>query len=65
MPKTFDSDSYLKFANGFDHNDRDRVCGTCKWKQRDGGEWTCGNEDSDMYSDYTAYSDTCDEWEGR
>ena len=64
-PKTYDSDPCLKFTNSLDRNDRNRVCGICKWKRREDGEWTCGNEDSEMYSDYTAYSDTCAEWEGR
>lgn len=41
------------------------VCGTCKYNRRDRqtGEFYCGNESGDNYAVPTFYDDTCDEWE--
>ena len=42
-------------------------CGTCRWHDfdTDGKDWACFNEPSDSFGDWTTYSHTCDEWEGR
>ena len=45
--------------------DDKQVCGTCYWHKRDGGDWVCTNGNSDNCADWTEYSDSCDEWEGR
>lgn len=55
-------------------NEKKECCGTCRFHRHhttdDGvrvyaNEWICGNEDSDYYTDFTEYSDSCDSWEGR
>ena len=46
------------------------LCGECRYNKRD---WTnpknpdfyCSNERSENYGYNTAYTDTCDEWEGK
>ena len=44
----------------------EHVCGTCKWHHCDKfTDWVCTNPDSDYYTDWTEYKETCDEWEGR
>ena len=50
----------------------DRVCGTCRWrwhkrdKDESGNEvWVCTCGDSENWSDWTEYSDTCEEWRKR
>ena len=42
------------------------LCGTCKYhtKEKD-GSWICANPDSEYYTDWTEYSDRCDEHEER
>ena len=41
-------------------------CGTCKHHQNCAeGEWVCVNPDSENYTDYTDYVDTCNAWEDR
>ena len=50
-------------------------CGTCKYSKPDRNgncdwkgnpkDWVCTNSNSDYYSDYTLYSDTCEEWEAK
>lgn len=44
-----------------------RCCGTCKWHCRNGidGDFVCDNSDSECYTDWTEYEDSCPEWEGR
>ena len=45
----------------------DKCCGTCKYhgfeNLSDG--WECVNDRSEYFADWTEYSDSCDEWEGR
>lgn len=45
----------------------DKCCGTCKYHYHknicDG--WECVNDRSEYFADWTDYSDSCDEWEGR
>lgn len=43
--------------------DERMVCGTCKYHETDGCDFICNNPESDYYSDWTEYDDTCDEWE--
>lgn len=43
----------------------DNCCGTCKWHGKAKNEWTCNNDESDYFTDYTGYSDCCDDWEER
>ena len=46
----------------------ERCCGTCRWHDRDeeySDEFTCDNEDSEYYADYTDYGDICDCYEER
>lgn len=51
--------------------ERKEVCGTCKynrgeWNSKKGyKDWYCNNEDSDCYGVSTAYSDACEDWEGK
>ena len=42
------------------------VCGRCMWHRYEStGDWSCNNEDSEFYTDYTEYKDSCDEFEER
>ncbi len=45
----------------------DKCCGTCKYhgfgKLSDG--FSCVNEQSEYFSDFTEYNDSCEEWEER
>ena len=43
------------------------VCGTCSYHYYDKEEesWVCDNPDSELFTDYTEYQDTCEEWEER
>ena len=47
----------------------EEICGKCKHHKPDnpyGGdinEWYCVNEDSDNYTDYTEWKDSCENWE--
>ena len=45
----------------------EECCGTCKYHYYDieDKEWVCDNKNSDYYSDYTSYSDSCEEYEER
>ena len=38
-------------------------CHNCKYNEYEGGEYFCGNEDSDYYGCPTAYDDECEEGE--
>lgn len=44
-------------------------CGTCKWHEIETAntyhDWVCTNDESEFWSDYTAYTDSCPEWEER
>ena len=43
-----------------------KCCGTCGWhKYDDDVDFTCSNEESDGYGEYTMFEDCCDCWEGR
>lgn len=41
------------------------ICGTCAHHVPSGGDWSCGNEDSDAYGNYTMFDDECEDWESR
>jgi hypothetical protein len=45
----------------------DKCCGTCKYhgfeKLSDG--FSCVNEQSEYFADFTEYNDSCEEWEER
>lgn len=43
------------------------MCGECKWHIRYEHDkyWSCDNIDSDYYTDYTEYTDTCECFEQR
>ena len=42
------------------------ICGECKWHELFGIRgFVCANEDSDYYTDYTEYTDTCECFEQR
>ena len=45
--------------------DDKQVCGNCKWNAYDREEngFYCSNNDSEYESVWTAYDDTCEEWE--
>lgn len=45
--------------------DRTPRCGNCTNHRREGfgGDWYCGCEQSDHYTDFTPYDFCCDEWE--
>ena len=45
----------------------DKCCGTCKYHYHKniGDGWECVNDRSKYFADWTEYSDSCDEWEGR
>lgn len=49
----------------------EEICGKCRYHKPDsshGGdikEWYCNNEDSEYYTDYTEYTDSCEEFEER
>ena len=51
--------------NGGQRRMKDECCGTCKYHRRDGSEWICNNEDSEMYACYTDYTDECGDYEER
>ena len=45
---------------------RNEICGTCRWhKKENDGSWTCSNPESDLYSDWTDYNSSCEEYEER
>ena len=44
----------------------EKVCGTCFWHKKDElGDWYCVNEQSEKCTDFTWYTDSCDEYEER
>lgn len=45
----------------------EKCCGTCKYHYHKniGDGWECVNDRSEYFADWTEYSDSCDEWEGR
>lgn len=45
----------------------EEVCGTCKWHEPEPIDrgWVCCNADSEYCSDWTEFSDSCEEWEER
>ena len=44
----------------------EHICGTCKWHHKDQfGDWHCVNSDSEWCTEWTEYTDTCEEWEGK
>ena len=45
----------------------DKCCGTCKYHYHKniGDGWECVNDRGEYFADWTEYSDSCDEWEGR
>lgn len=44
----------------------DKCCGTCRYhRKNEWEEWYCHNPESDYYTDYTAYDDSCYDWEER
>ena len=47
--------------------DNREICGTCKYHHHENVDdgWVCVNSDSDYCTDFTEYTDSCDEWEGR
>ena len=45
--------------------DNENICGTCRFHRKENGEWTCANKNSEYYSDYTEYGDSCEEHEER
>lgn len=40
-----------------------RVCGNCKYNTIEDEEFCCNNESSDNYGCFTAYDDSCEDWE--
>ena len=46
----------------------DKICGTCRFHRQDDNfeeDYICCNDASDMCADWTAYDDSCDQWEGK
>ncbi|MBO7734956.1 MAG: hypothetical protein J6S67_20510 [Methanobrevibacter sp.] len=49
----------------------EEFCGKCKHHKavitigKDSLDWICDNEDSDNYTDYTSYEDSCEDFEER
>ena len=43
------------------------VCGTCRFHfyDKEEQEWVCDCLDSEHFTDFTEYGDTCEEWEDR
>lgn len=37
-----------------------QCCGSCAYNRPDKGDWSCSNEESEMYGMYTEYEDGCD-----
>ncbi len=42
-----------------------QICGYCKWHrfEKESEGWVCTNPNSENYSDWTDYGETCDEQE--
>ena len=50
------------------HMAESKHCGECRYNRRERTErgevvYSCGNEASELYGLYTAYTDGCEEWE--
>ena len=41
------------------------ICGKCQYHKYNNGEFCCTNPESEYYSDYTEYVDSCDEFEDK
>ena len=56
----------MEESNMFTETD-ERCCGTCRHHVREdiSGDYVCGCDGSEFYSDWTDYNDVCDEWEGK
>lgn len=44
---------------------KEHKCGTCNFHHNAGDGWVCVNSDSDYCTDYTEYTDSCEDWEER
>ena len=42
-----------------------KCCGTCKWHfyKSTNEDFACINKESEYYTDFTNYNDTCPDWE--
>ena len=50
----------------------EKCCGTCRYhspcdlkRGQRKPDWMCVGMDSEYFGEYTAYDDSCEEWEGR
>lgn len=43
----------------------EEICGHCKHHKKDGFEWICMNEESIASGEYTAYDESCEDFEER
>ena len=43
--------------------DNEKICGTCRHNKHDTTDFYCANGNSDVFTCYTRYGDSCDEWE--
>jgi hypothetical protein len=45
----------------------EQICGTCRihWCDVQSEEWYCANHKSENSNEFTEYSDTCEDWEGK
>lgn len=59
------SEYLSEYAYEIEQSFRDCICGMCKWNRYDGKGFFCGNGHSENYTNYTAYTDGCDEWQGK
>ena len=41
------------------------ICGTCRHNKHDTSDFYCANENSYVFTCYTRYGDTCEDWEGK
>lgn len=46
-------------------NEKERACGYCAYHSKDERGWMCVNEKSDSCGDYTKFTETCPDFEGR
>ena len=44
---------------------QEKICGTCRHNKHDGDDFYCSNECSEVFTDYTRYGDSCEEWEAK
>jgi len=56
-----------KFIPNLDLGSKDRICGKCKWHQHEDIDdgWVCVNDRSEYCTDWTEYTDSCNEFEER